>query len=445
MKNEFSIAGKALDQFSPGAFNRGPVLITWIGITAIFVTVLIKLSTSTSFNRFPEAVAGALFTVMLFRHWSVLVHDRGIQLLFCSLLLPPLLLGLNFALDGQTAWRYANFEKLASLMLFVPFAWWLGGSQKTILYFLAAGFAGLLIAALLDPNLDQELSRLFSGGRVDFNILNAQHLALYASLALIGFLSFSHRVLTIQNPTWKLVAGCFAVIGTLISLMLVVGSQTRAAWLALTLLAGVWLVFHAVYWAGVRRIDRKKIIGLVLLALAAIALILQFNSNIQDRVTRENEAWEAIADGDWDNIPYSSIGTRIHTWIEAGRWIREKPLIGWGGAVRSDVINQSDVLPDRIKRQYNHFHNVYIEFTLAYGLIGLAWLLYLFYWTARKVFELKKQGECPSDLATYTLFSVCLLGIMGFFESYLFFWSGAYVTLFVLGPAYSIILKHRMS
>lgn len=435
-----------VNRWFPSSFNRGPNWLVWVGLLASFTAVFIKLWTPISINRIPEALYTLPFFYALAVNFGWLKRDRIIQLFGLAILLPIVFYGINYLRDPVLAAEYEGLDNLAKLFFFVPIAWWLGGNLRTIGWFLTIAFAGLVTASLLDPNLGSTLKALFSGQRVDFNILNAQHVGLYYSLALIGLLSYLPTLIKRPYTTAGIVRAVLTIAAIGLCILVIIGTQTRAAWLALALCALLWVLTTAyrILKAG----KAKQLIApLLILTVSTTLFGVAFKEPIANRISTENTTLTAIVERDWHNIPYSSIGVRINTWIEAMPWIAERPIIGWGGDVRKTVIDSSERLPDNIKRAFGHFHNSYIEFTLAYGLVGLMVLLTLLYTLLQQTMDRGQLSAGTQSLATntFSLYSIILLAIMNMFESYLFFWSGVYVASIVFAPRYSQELASSQS
>ncbi|WP_162824632.1 O-antigen ligase family protein [Saccharospirillum mangrovi] len=359
-----------------------------------------------------------------------------------AIILPVLLFGINYLRNPEEALAFKAMGQLPRLFLFVCFGWWLGGKERNWMFFLILAFSGLLLATALDPDLKRHIIQLFKGRRVDFNILNEQHVALFYSIAFIGLLAFSHRAFRISRRSLRWVVFVLCLFAMVICVVAILGTQTRAAWLGLGVCLLVWIVHGTLYLFRQRHQGPIIWIATLVIVLASSSIFL-FKDSISHRLASESKTLNALANGDFDNVPYTSIGIRINTWIEAIPWIMERPLTGWGGNVRSTVIDTSDRLPKQVKARFGHFHNVYIEFTLAYGLLGLAVALAPFFWCISTGWRYLHDGKLPLDLLAFTAYGSLLLAVMSTFESYLFFWSGAYVMTVLLTPIYSHLLGCR--
>ncbi len=423
-----------VNRWFPSTWDRGPNWLVWLGIISSFVAIFIKLWTPISINRIPEALYTLPFFYALYKNFHWLKKDRIIQLFFAALLWPIIAFGINYLQDPETALKYQKLDNLARLFLFVPIAWWLGGNARTLGWYLATAFGGLLLACLLDPNLTGTLKALVEGKRVDFNILNAQHVALYFSIALIGLLSTTHLILGATRSikdAWK---PLLWAAGLAICVAVVLGTQTRAAWLALTACAGLWIIQIGWQYRNSKP-GWEFLVAVLILAAFSGFLGYKFSDTVIERIQSEQNTLNHIVSGNWKRIPYSSIGIRINTWIEATSWIVDRPITGWGGDVRQDVINQAHQFPAWVKDQFGHFHNSYIEFSLAYGLVGLAILIGPF--LSLLLYLYRSTESLPHYARVFSLYSIVLLLIMNGFESYFFFWSGIYVITAILVVPYS--------
>lgn len=427
-----------VNRWFPSTYDRGPNLLVWVALIACFLTIFIKLWTPTSLNRWPEAIATLLFLYPLSKNWQFLKRQPLLQLMGLAIVCPFLFFAINYLSDAESATKYAKFETLARIYLFVPVAWWLGANLRTIAIFLTVAFAGFMYACLQDPNFIGSIQRIIAGGRVDFGILNAQHVALFFSISLIGLICFMPRVLMQSNTALKILLSTLLTLAFLLCLMGLYGTQTRAAYLALVAALAFFVLQFLFKTFKSQTTNFTKLsflfVGVVLIigVLGSITLKTQIGQGIENRLKSENTTLEAIVTRDWQNIPYSSLGIRVNTWILAFNKIKEKPLIGYGAKARSDIIRNSS-LPEHIKQNFGHFHNSYIEFTLGYGLLGLVLALGPF------IIILVYTKKATTPVKNFTIYSLIVFSFMNLFESYLFFWMGPFLCLVMCAP---IISQH---
>jgi O-antigen ligase len=399
-----------------------------------------KIWTPTAMNRWPEVITTLLFLYPLITQWRFFKHQAMLIFWALAIAAPFIFFGINYLIDAETAVKYADFEQLPRIYLFIPIAWWLGGNRRTIGLFLAMALGGFFFACLRDPNLATTAKAIFNGNRVNFGILNSQHVALFFSLGLIGCISYLPNALKAKHLLHKYGYSTVIISAAAVCTVGVLATQTRAAFLALIIAFAVAPVLLVI-----RRIRPKKT-KLKIKALWSIVIVVMIGSipialrdNITNRDLSESGTLKAIVGGDWQNIPYTSIGVRANSWLEALEWIAEKPLIGYGAKVRTDVIQQSTRHPAWVKEKYAHLHNSYIEITLAFGLLGLILSV------TPLVYCFKRCMTFDQPAHTFALFGLVVFIFMNLFESYLFFWMGPFLLTLIIAPIYSIELSKKIT
>ena len=93
------------------------------------------------------------------------------------------------------------------------------------------------------------------------------------------------------------------------------------------------------------------------------------------------------------NLPYTSIGIRLHSWNETLKWIKQKPMLGWGENAKKEIMSKSN-FPQWVKDRYRHLHNFYLrQTTSSHGFIGLWISLYIYYFLLKSVNYLSKENK----------------------------------------------------
>ncbi|ATX76633.1 O-antigen ligase family protein [Reinekea forsetii] len=435
---QHALAITDINRWFPSTYHRGPNWMVWLALMACFCTVFIKIWTPTSVNRWPEAVTTLLFIYPLVTNWRFFKKQPMMIFWALAIAAPFVFFGINYSIDAESAVKYGEFEKLPRIYLFIPIAWWLGGNDRTVALFLGTALIGFFFACLQDPNFNQTVARIFQGGRVDFGILNAQHVALFFSFGLIGCLSYFQDAIKNKTIIHRIGFTAFLTIAGALCTIGIIGTQTRAAFLGLLTTFVVYLMISMYRIVKIKK--AKQNIKAMMSTLAAIIIIgsmsYLFKDNLTEKVFSEKNTISAITAGDWDNIPYTSIGVRVNTWLQALEWIAEKPLIGYGGKVRTDIVKQSLKHPDWVKKQFGHFHNSYIEIMLGSGLLGL----FLFFTPV--IYGLTKAHKLCRPIHYFALFGLINFLFMNMFESYLFFWMGPFVLTLVNSPLFSSVLSN---
>lgn len=428
-----------LGRWAPQNYYRGHAILVTLALIAVVMTLLSKQLLTPMISRYAEAVFVLGFVFMVWHHFARLKREPTLWFFALSVILPPLFFVVNYIIDADMAKAYFDWERMPRIMLFMAVGWWLGGVEANNIKFLSVAFLGLMIAVLADPMRMSYLQSIFQGRRVDFGILNAQHVALYFSITLIGFLSYGPRALKLENSISKVVALLFVGFGLMFSALVIIGTQTRAAWLGLLICLLVWIFLNLKNLMPKGKTLQKTVFTFIAASLLIAGSFL-FKDTITKRVTSESEVIQAIVSGQFDSIPYTSIGIRLNTWRVALDRIQERPLTGWGGRVRVDVIQESEMLPQWVKANFGHFHNTFIEFALGYGWLSVIFIIGLYFWLLIGLKNAVSRGFGSKQTLHFTGYGMLLFLVMNQFESYLFFWSGIYATQIMLAPAYSIIL-----
>lgn len=426
-----------IERYFPCPFERGGSALVILGVFSALLYVYTKLWYQGKFENLPQNMMVLTFLISTWGQRHQLKSDLVFKLLVLAGVIPWLLFGINALIDFETASRYLSVKDLLKLFLFLPLAWWTGGARAGARRMLTIAFLGLITAIVLDPNLIDSLARLFSGGRVDFGIHNAQHGALFSGLVLLFCLcSFSLRKYN-EPDSNRVYALLFLAV--LISLLGLVGTQTRAAFVGLFACGFVALVqgVRHRYHVGQNRIYTVR----AFLVLAVVAGLLAWSARdiLHDRIVREKATIQVLLTGDLEELPFSSIGIRIHSWAEALKWIAERPVTGWGRKARIDVIQLAEHFPDEVKAIYGHLHNGYLEILLGFGAVGLFYL-FIFWWVVLKRIKL----AASKDLYAFAFYSSVFFLVLNLFESFLVKSSGVFAVALFMAAGYSQYLAKNL-
>ncbi len=143
-----------------------------------------------------------------------------------------------------------------------------------------------------------------------------------------------------------------------------------------------------------------------------------------------------------DQIPYTSVGLRIHYWAESLKWISQKPLTGWGYGVRTRFVKESEGILESVRLNGpQHVHSSYLALLLSYGFIGFAFVIYLFIFLIRRARMFYMKGQLPQDIYYFSLAFTLFFAIVNFFESFLFTWTGIFLMGLVYAPVYTLSIR----
>ncbi|MCP4982227.1 MAG: O-antigen ligase family protein [Gammaproteobacteria bacterium] len=417
-----------IERYFPCPFERGGTLLVIVGVFSTLLYVYTRIAFKDELRDLPQNLMVLTFFISAWGQRHKLKSDLIFKLLILAILIPWLLFGINALIDYETAIKYRSTNDLLKLFLFLPLAWWIGGSRAGAIRMLTIAFLGLITAIALDPNLMLSLSMLWAGQRVDFDIYNAQHGALFFGLVIIFCTcSLSQRVHNVLTVNW---GNALIILAGLVGLIGLLGTQTRASFLGLfvsgfaALLKGVW---HGNFF-GQNHLSKAKVV--LFLVLVTGLLAWPAVKILHNRLAAEQTAIHALLTGNLEELSFGSVGIRVHSWAEALQWIAERPVTGWGQKARSDVIQLAERFPDDIKKAgFGHLHNGYFEILLGFGAVGFVFLCFLWVVLLRRI-----KLAASNDLYAFALYSSIFFLVLNMFESFFIYSSGEFaMSLFMAG------------
>ena len=312
-----------------------------------------------------------------------------------------------------------KIDRLAKLFSFVFIAYWLKGSLRNVYLLWGTLAVGFILGCFVHVDFFTEVARAMNGTRVDFAIKNAQFTSMFSGISLLISIFILSQLLLKKKPfegistPLKIVLSTAIILAFIFFTFITIVTQSRQVWLALAFTLVVSPIFYALVFP---KSNRKRIVMSYLL-IAITFVGLSQSEIIQQRAMRETGTLQTILSGDLDNIPMTSIGIRVNSWIAASDWIKERPLIGSDAEAISEVIQQSDKFTGNLKN-FGHLHNYHIETLVAYGFLGLLLIYTLYYWLVRSLFITKKQQPELSDITLFSLMFVTFWACINFFETF---------------------------
>lgn len=427
-----------IERYFPCSFERGGSLLVTVGVLSTLLYAYTRIAFKDYVEGLPQNIMILTFLISAWGQRHRLKSDLMFRLLLLAFLIPWFLFGINALIDYETAIKYRSTNDLLKFFLFLPLAWWIGGSRAGAIRMLTIAFLGLMTAVALDPNLMQSLSMLWAGRRVDFDIYNAQHGAMFFGLVVLFCISYLSQ--QVQNGLAVTRGNALLIFAGLVGLIGLVGTQTRAAFLGLLVASFVALV------QGVRqgnlfgRNQLSKTKGVLVLALVAGLLAWPVKEFLHARIAADNTSFYALLAGNLEELPFSSVGIRVHSWVEALKWIAERPITGWGQEARSDVIQLSESFPDDIKAEgFGHLHNGYLEILLGFGAVGFVFLCVLWVALLKRI-----RLGASNDLYAFALYSSIFFLVFNMFESFFIYSSGEFAMALFMAGGYSQYLAKSL-
>ncbi len=375
--------------------------------------------------------------------WQAYRTSRVVQLI----LLGVIYLVVNASLAGYflPETREHQWDQLlrwGDLGLILVVAWWLKGEPKRFYIAFALFAAGAFTRIFVNFPWEHAVSVL--GGDYPPLGFGLWHISFssYLVVILLGVLLFAKRWIAAISSRWGKVA--MLIVLTSSALICVEGiliGKSRGTWLAALLVLPVVLILwartllrseRAVFSTG--KLLMVTGIGVVLMG---IVLTTQLEGVVK-RAAQEQETYRSLLKEGVSNVPPSSVGIRILLW-EHGiqKWL-ERPFFGWGAGSEHYLIKEK--WPEGVYGQHYyyvppHFHNIYLELLVRFGVVGfflvavVIWLIY------REVWFRYRSGELPADWYYFLMGTLVFSMIWGCFDIRIVKWDYRDFVLLFFGAA----------
>ncbi|WP_438462250.1 O-antigen ligase family protein [Marinomonas sp. PE14-40] len=337
---------------------------------------------------------------------------------------------------------YPKLDRLLKLFSFIFVAYWLGGSVKRVLMTMLSFVLGFIVSVFLSVGFYESLIDGFNGFRVDFGIKNAQFTSMFSGVSLIitAFFILNNKVFFEKR---FLTLFIFTLCFTFSSLFLLF-SQSRQTWLAISITLFLAPIFASFLF---EKFSNKKLLTsffIILLCIYSFSYTDFFEKRfVQQTIKMEEDVINNFLSGDFDEIPSSSGGIRLKSWIDAVDWIGNHPILGSGENSINQVMLQSKRFTSNVKKKYTHLHSYHIELLVAYGLLGALVIYGMYYWLIRSLVLAHRENP---DLKTYTVLGMCFLIfwiIINSFESFSSRSYGVYVHNIMFGCLYTFYFAQQ--
>jgi O-antigen ligase len=364
----------------------------------------------------PATVGLILLTlafVIGFRHWRILGRDplAATALVFALYVtIHSLLTYLSTPIDAQAKAAADAGVDWVRLLLFIPFAFWVGGCPERVRILLLLALAGFMVGALRKVGWTQ-LDASFFTTRFE-TYLPALAFGMFSGLGALGLIALRERFWRTgsgRTPRWLRLVSWLALLAfTLEGLML---SYSRASWLAFAAAAALLAYLE---WRGHRAgVLRGTRIAAVLVVAFALALPIALqHRQIADRLEQGGETFSKVLSGDFADVPSDTNGLRVHALRYALELWAQRPWLGWGAGSSRYLLSHSG-RPELMMDQrfwLPHLHNTYAEILVQLGIVGFALFAVLLLLLARAAAFACREGRLPGDLCR--LFAVSLLFVL---------------------------------
>jgi O-antigen ligase len=287
--------------------------------------------------------------------------------------------------------KWLSWEKL---LLFIPFGFWVYRRPEWREGVLLVSVLGLVVGMLI--RVDWGNLAHFLNNREGFQF-PAIGFAYVAGIALLG-LGFLGTAAWKRGDAWfRLVWGFVLVVLTLILLQGFIQSYSRGSWLALLVTFFVLIpVFLSTWGKGSHSTGKIVMAGALFIALISVVGILN-QDRIAKRLADESDLFEQILSNNIIPDENSSTALRLNAWAFGLDKTIERPWFGWGPGTTKYLVSQSG-LPERLQadgKWLPHLHSAYIDMSVQFGLLGLAWASLILWLMGRTAVKNYQAGVMP--------------------------------------------------
>lgn len=371
---------------------------------------------------------------LLYTHWPQLKKDP-IMWAFLGVIIVQCLSWANSLMQiPDIANSSPHIDRLAKLFLLIPIGIALQGRKNAVIGLAICFILGVFIACYTQSDFSRQIQLALNTHRVDFGLKNAQYTSMLGGVIFIfsglGFYLVNSNRLTIR---------VFFVLSALLGLVITLVSQSRQVWLALAIV--IALAPMLLFLVGIIEGKKKLILGYAAVFLTMFAI--SQSDYIQNRALKESSVISNVLQGNLDNIPMTSVGVRLNSWLAAWDVFKDAPLVGLGENGIGYVISSSEklsALKHNIPMYSNlaHLHSNHVETLVAYGLAGFSLILFTYFYISRHCFISRKDSKRHKLIAFFCLSFFIYWLIINAFETFNSRSIGVFAFIMVSGCFYSL-------
>ena len=364
-------------------------------LLAIFIFT-VHISTAASSTLIALMIAAAIFRY--FKYKEIPQIDKKLVCIFAVYFALQILVAI-LSLDPKNSIGEVMGEFYRVLLLFFAMVYIKNFKQLKVI------LLSFLFASLLNDAAGIFQSVVLSGGRA----WGLTHwFTMFASVLLIQFpVQVFIASLSIM-PTWSRV---LAGITSLLSILCLILSQTRGAWLAFLAVLTIFILINKNYRTIALKLFSVILIGFMLISIKLPSLADRFVS-----ISDMNSA---------------TIKERFLMWESATNIFKDYPIHGIGQGMFTEMYNTKYILPEAKERPsetnkgHDHPHNNFMKFLCEGGILGAFSFVLLHGYFCQRLYRLYKQER------TTMRFSAGLTGLLIFLGIH---FAGLTETNIVLAP-----------
>ncbi|ORT51856.1 hypothetical protein ST37_03990 [Vibrio sp. qd031] len=328
---------------------------------------------------------------------------------------------------------YPDIKLLTTLFLFAVMALWISGDKKRQHLLYLTLIVSFIATAFYDNAVNGSFATALNGRRIDYGMHNAQYTTMVSAVVIMLSTYLFYSISKVNRKLWHNALFLF-VIG--FSVFSMIASQSRQIWLAMVVLGVICPIVYSIKY----KVRKRKVVSVYAL-MVVVVLSLISSQNIRDRVMKESDIILKIATLQWDDIPMTSVGIRFNSWIESIEYIERSPLVGASKESIKLVTQQSEKFQASSKaRNIGHLHNYYLETLVAFGVVGLIFIV-IYY---RHIYIRVKNKNSDAEFLLFLVFLIFWL-IINNFESFNSKFYGLYIQNIVFAGLFRIYQEDNTS
>jgi O-antigen ligase len=409
---------------------------------------------------FERYIAYAGFLLMVLS-WGFTFKSLGRELIRDRLLLLSVVFVLFLVLrTGVAVAEFKDYSgiivegmlKLAGVGFFLVyvFAYWLfraKGRWNEVILIVWVGFLQQILYKLDWADLPQTLHLFWTGAKRAKFGTSVNRFGLWSAVVLLS-------CLLLVRPMWRS-AACrwvsrtkrvFWITMCSVSMMGVIFSQSRSAWLGVTVVFPPVMIYH------LYRMNQLKarLVAPIAALLIMAASLTNFPQIFAERIMVDIDSYDDIIfsgeaiDATSGSVNIQSISQRLLIYKLFWEKFAERPVWGYGPAA-SHILMRNATAEYAPIAQYDHFHNSVFEVLIQLGGVGLFFYACFFSLVIHQLWK----GRCGGYLETeYFLLAIGALGLTAvscMFGQPLTDTKGIYLTGFLGGICYSFRFASAVS
>lgn len=336
-------------------------------------------------------------------------------------------------LNYQIAWDWLR------LSLFFVIAWFLRGSLTRIKWFLLLSLLGLLLGVGIRTDWTTLWPLIGTTHREGFG-WGINTFGLFSVSVLLGLIVMGSRLLKAAQGKRLVfissVGGWLLLVIVMLQMSLQTG--TKGAWLAGVIVLICTLILLA--WKDYRDGSAAAtLVGLVVVA-AMFAIIALNVDSIGSRLSVGDELKVMFSADALEDAAPSSVMGRVYVWHLAVEAWSQAPFFGLGSVASSELIANAS---NERMHILSHFHNMYLEVLVAWGLVGAIVAFTVLVLLFRSLWNSYYIGVLPLDYALLIGALLVVWLLWGFTEFRMIHVDGMFHWYLIAGLAYAVCFHRR--